>query len=544
MATPDYSFIYPNTAHRFFVVYNTFYDLPQTIPMDLATFIAYHFESGRYLEGLYECYPDLIQSGCTLKDFSIQEFISAAELSYQHDLILHYQLLQTADLHQEASLAIHQILFNKTADRAQLKSIIKAHNINVRPLSFYNSMHQTIDWEFNEAQNMEPSPEETQLIQKEFEIYPLEIEYQPKQKFIEQPHEVYLNYITKEGMPLDLVPHLYRFNQLYRTLCEQQNLQFLLADCTAWGEDKIEFHLKHRIGPDQFYLVQREFDVEIARTYLQQVCTFYENVSAQLDAIGGKIEDLSLEQIEKLLCIEHEFGWTENLMPELEYDPSRGEEVRYVYYFNPPNQAKSYFPIIYTNIELLSFDQGGLAKMQVFNQYYVLCSAIGEELSPSNCQDLEIGINGFIIMRAPPGWWEYCQFRYRYGLSDVQDEFPEIRPHDLISLEFRDMLPFMYEEFMGEQELLFYEGKGSKETLLDLLKRKELANPCSDVLVAYYRADDELAKEAILQHYQVFTLLTLEQINNPLLINAFAINAPTGFYKLAAKIFDLPEFAA
>jgi hypothetical protein len=126
----------------------------------------------------------------------------------------------------------------------------------------------------------------------------------------------------------------------------------------------------------------------------------------------------------------------------------------------------------------------------------------------------------------------------------VREDFPEFQPQDLISLEFRDMLPFMYEEFMGGQEALFYEGKGSKEILLDLLKRKELANPCSDVLMAYYRADDELAKEAILQHYQVFTLLTLEQINNPLLINAFAINAPTGFYKLAAKIFDLPEFAA
>jgi hypothetical protein len=220
-------------------------------------------------------------------------------------------------------------------------------------------------------------------------------------------------------------------------------------------------------------------------------------VSEQLEALGSKIEDLSLEQIERLLCIEHDFGWTENLIPELEYDPSRGEEVRYVYYFNPPNQSKSYFPFIYTNLVLLSFDQGGFAKMQVFNQYYVLCSATGEVLSPSNCQDLEIGINGFIIMRAPPGWWEYCQYRFRYGLSDVQEDFRELNPHDSISIEYRDMLPFMYEEFMSKQEALFYEGKGTKEILLDLIKNKELANPFAEALLEFYRTDNQLAKEAI-----------------------------------------------
>jgi hypothetical protein len=35
-----------------------------------------------------------------------------------------------------------------------------------------------------------------------------------------------------------------------------------------------------------------------------------------------------------------------------------------------------------------------------------------------------------------------------------------------------------------------------------------------------------------------------KQKDMDLVENAFAINAPTGFYKLAAKIFDLPEFAA
>ena len=540
MATPDYSFVYPNTEHRFFVVYNTFYDLPQTIPMDLATFIAYHFESGRYLEGLYECYPDLIQSGCTLSELSIEDFISDAELAYQHDLIEHYQLCDTAAANKAASMAIHQLLIDQTADLTELKSIIKKHNIKLRPIGFYACMHQTIDWEFNHAQNMEPSPEETQLIQQEFENYPLEIEYQPEHKFIAQPHEVYLSYIAKEGMPLELVPHLYRFNEFYRALCLAQNMEFLLPECTTWAEDSEDFHFKHRVGPKQFYLVRREFDLEIARIYLQQVCTFYENVCEQLEIFGGNTEELSLEQIHKLLCFEDESGWTEDFLPELEYDPRRGEEVRYVYYFNPPNQTKSYFPIIYTNLEQLSFDQGGLAKMEVFNQYYVLCSATGEELSPANCQDLEIGINGFIIMRAPPGWWEYCQFRYRYGLSDVQDEFPEIQPHDQISLEYRDMLPFMYEELMGEQETLFYEGKGRKEILLDLIKRKELANPFAEVLIEFYKTDKLLATEAILQYYQVFTLLPREQMHDPDLIEAFAKNAPQGFYKLAIKIFDLP----
>jgi len=540
MATPDYSFIYPNTEYRFFVVYNTFYDLPYTIPMDLATFIAYHLKSGRMLEGLYECYEDLIETGFTMADTHINEFISAEELAYQYEVIDTCNLLQIAKQQQDACNALHELFISGQANRSNLKGILNKFHIEIRPLSFYFSMHYTIDWEFNDASHMDLSTDELSKIKSDFAKYSLENPHQRKSNFVEKPHEAYLHYITNEGMPLEFVPHIYRSTQLYRSRCEQQNLQFLLPDDVTWKVKATQPHLSNRISSEQFPIVRTEITVEIARIYLEQVSLFYDEVRQALDKINCPVSDLTLNDIEKLLTIEHDFGWTQHLLPEIYFDPSIEKDVRYVYYFSVSGQPPDLFTTIYTDIGGLSFDQGGLAKMQVFNEYYVLCNAKGEELTPSNCQDLDIGPNGFIIMRAPPGWWEYYRFELNSGLIDVSEEFRDFDPHKAVSIEFRDLLPFMYEEFVQEKESLFYMGKGNKAILEELIDSNWLANPAAEVLLEYYRSDNELAKKIINKHHSIFLLLLTEQIQDPELIAIFAQNAPQGVYDVAAKMFDLP----
>ena len=73
MATPDYKFTLPGTNFDFYVIWNTFYEAPHTVPMDLITFLDYHLQSNRLFEGLFYCWEDLNDTGSTLSDCSFED---------------------------------------------------------------------------------------------------------------------------------------------------------------------------------------------------------------------------------------------------------------------------------------------------------------------------------------------------------------------------------------------------------------------------------------------------------------------------------------
>lgn len=539
MATPDYSFVYPNSDHRFFVVYNTNYDLPETIPMDLATFIAYHFARSRQISGLLSCYHDLVSSGCTLVNTTFEDLVSDVERNFQYDIIKYCGLIKIAEEHRDASAELHELLLQKRAGNYELKLALERHSIQIRPSNYYTSICQTIDWEYRTGKIDDLSPNIVSEIQRKFQTQPLEIDYSYLNSLLSFPHEMYLHFIEQYGMPLHLVPHLYRFNEYYRNICAESEASYLLPDFTFWKTKDNDFHLLHRIGADKFFLVCAELTVELARIYLMQVCEEFEEISARFKESGGDAEALDLTQIEDLLTIKGEGGLVErSFLPEVSYDPNYNKEMISVYYFMPPDKTESSFPRIYTGLTEVSFDQGGLAKMIIYNDYYVLCNANGQELTPL-CQDLELGINGFLIMRSPPGWWEYCQYTQQGGMESLSDKFQNIRPQFKISVELRDQLPFMYEAFMQDRELSFHQGKGNKTLLKECLDKKELIWPSAPALLPYYYNDSDLAKAAIRNNYMIYTLLPMSLIKDPQIFQTFAETAPYEFYAVAEEVFDL-----
>ena len=73
MATPVFKFQHPDLpGEDLYFIQNTFFELPQTVPMDLASFIWYHKEINRTLEGFIWCWKNLCEFQTTLNGFDFK----------------------------------------------------------------------------------------------------------------------------------------------------------------------------------------------------------------------------------------------------------------------------------------------------------------------------------------------------------------------------------------------------------------------------------------------------------------------------------------
>jgi hypothetical protein len=74
MANPIYSFVDKNTQCRYFLLWDTYNELPKTVPMNLLTFLQYWgIDEKKKISVLYSIYPRLIETGTSLKDFSFDK---------------------------------------------------------------------------------------------------------------------------------------------------------------------------------------------------------------------------------------------------------------------------------------------------------------------------------------------------------------------------------------------------------------------------------------------------------------------------------------
>ena len=71
MAHPVFSFIHPEDKKRYFFIWDTYYGMPETIPMNLLNLLQFYgLENYPQVEAVYNCYPDLLKNGTSLPDDS------------------------------------------------------------------------------------------------------------------------------------------------------------------------------------------------------------------------------------------------------------------------------------------------------------------------------------------------------------------------------------------------------------------------------------------------------------------------------------------
>lgn len=151
MATPVFKFQHPDLpSEDLYFIHNTYLELPQTIPMDLTTFIWYHFRTGRTLEGFFASWDNLNEFQASLNGASFDNHFNENQKQRLYDDALFGLSLTEAKMNIESSSRIRafinsrEYLTNPINEYA--KPYIMRENIDV---SYFYSHHYFIDFIWN-----------------------------------------------------------------------------------------------------------------------------------------------------------------------------------------------------------------------------------------------------------------------------------------------------------------------------------------------------------------------------------------------------------
>jgi hypothetical protein len=148
MATPVFKFQHPDlTDEDLYFIHNTFFELPETIPMDLTTFIVYHIKTGRTLSGLLICWENLKKSGASLYESTFDEFYTDDEKIRLFDLAKNSGAIKSAKENEFLSEKIKSFIDNKLYETQSFLDFIeetaKIPINNFRSLDYYKLKHDS-----------------------------------------------------------------------------------------------------------------------------------------------------------------------------------------------------------------------------------------------------------------------------------------------------------------------------------------------------------------------------------------------------------------
>jgi hypothetical protein len=233
MATPVLCFTYPDSSFRFFLIYNTFTESPHTIPMDLPTFLKFHFDTNRTLAGFLSLYEDILRSGCSLSDSNFDSFMTVDEKAYLFDLVDSCDLISKAVVNTLLTSELNEAII-AGADDPILKAILTNSAYLNRHYSFFHSIHYTREWEMTVFQNG---------IGLEFADCPIcgEAIQDVRMNLVSNGNAVirsaafYEHFLLEHRMPAEYMPHVFRAHDFYVNFCRSSNQDDLLL--TLEGKD-------------------------------------------------------------------------------------------------------------------------------------------------------------------------------------------------------------------------------------------------------------------------------------------------------------------
>jgi hypothetical protein len=145
MATPIFKFQHPNYKYHFYVIHNTYSALPETIPMDLATFVIYQNKTGRKLSGFLLCWEDLKETGSSLSNTTFEDYFTNEEKLMLYDLAIDSGAVKTAEENEFLSEKIKLFIDDKLYESQSFADFIEAIALsaidNFRALDYYKSLH-------------------------------------------------------------------------------------------------------------------------------------------------------------------------------------------------------------------------------------------------------------------------------------------------------------------------------------------------------------------------------------------------------------------
>ncbi len=144
MATPVFKFNHPKSKEDFYFLHDTYYELPKTIPMCLATFVYYHLKINRTLSGFVMSFEDINKTGASLIDTSFDEFYNEKEIDFLYNQIEDTGALENAEILSKDSTKIRAFFTSDNESNISVEDFINENMIDTifefRGVNYYNSL--------------------------------------------------------------------------------------------------------------------------------------------------------------------------------------------------------------------------------------------------------------------------------------------------------------------------------------------------------------------------------------------------------------------
>jgi hypothetical protein len=148
MATPVFKFQHPDLpGEDLYFIHNTYFEVSETIPMDLTTFLWYHLQIDRTLEGFFAAWDNLNQFQASLNGASFDNYFDENQKQQLYEDALFGLSLTEAKLNLESSSKLREFINSKkyldNSIYEYVKPNIMHENIDV---CYFYSHHYFIDF--------------------------------------------------------------------------------------------------------------------------------------------------------------------------------------------------------------------------------------------------------------------------------------------------------------------------------------------------------------------------------------------------------------
>lgn len=147
MATPVFKFQHPDLPEEdLYFIHNTFFELPATVPMDLASLVWYHKETNRVLEGFIYGWKNLCEHQTTLEEFTFESHFNEIEKHQLYQDALFANALEVAIHHRNYSNILKTMLNENRSEQELFEVINTFGELKVEDPWFYLSRHQLMSY--------------------------------------------------------------------------------------------------------------------------------------------------------------------------------------------------------------------------------------------------------------------------------------------------------------------------------------------------------------------------------------------------------------
>jgi hypothetical protein len=300
MAHPIFTFTDKKTNLRYFQIWDTFTGLPETVPMNLLTFLQYWgIDNKEKVSILYSFYPRLIRTGTSLLDYSFDKLSNHLKQHTFDYVALGIDLPsedeQAKNDELEELFALEQTFFEFYSAYSQLIESINPYP--KRPLNYYLSWSRTKRYlDLNEVRVTQRIDELIKQFQLPKEVFSNDqngynlYDWLVGKVFIEYSEQMaeLFSYLGKNNlMPLDAIPHVIRTNDNFKKLFTDFGMESYLP------ESQIQYDV-FDVNSHQWV----NFNEVVFTRHFMNLLTFEENES---ELIGLRLQDMTQDELKNAL---------------------------------------------------------------------------------------------------------------------------------------------------------------------------------------------------------------------------------------------------